>query len=42
MANTQDFTAVFKDMMGSFPVDTKAMEESFKRNFGEGRSDVQS
>ena len=30
MANTQDFTAVFKDMMGSFPVDTKAMEESFK------------
>ena len=30
MAKTQDFTAVFKDMMGSFPVDTKAMEESFK------------
>ena len=30
MANTQDFTAVFKDMMGSFPVDTKAMEEQFK------------
>lgn len=30
MANTQDFTAVFKDMMGSFPVDTKAMEETFK------------
>ena len=30
MANTQDFTAVFKDMMGSFPVDTKALEESFK------------
>ena len=26
----QDFTAVFKDMMGSFPVDTKAMEETFK------------
>ena len=30
MANTQDFTAVFKDMMGSFPVDTKALEETFK------------
>ena len=30
MANTQDFTAVFKDMMGSFPVDTAAMEETFK------------
>lgn len=30
MANTQDFTAVFKDMMGAFPVDTKAMEEQFK------------
>ncbi|WP_424984760.1 phasin family protein [Microbulbifer sp. S227A] len=30
MANTQDFTAVMKDMMGSFPVDTKAMEEAFK------------
>lgn len=30
MAKTQDFTAVFKDMMGAFPVDTKAMEESFK------------
>lgn len=29
-AKTQDFTAVFKDMMGSFPVDTKAMEEAFK------------
>jgi hypothetical protein len=30
MAKTQDFTAVFKDMMGSFPVDTKGMEEMFK------------
>ncbi len=30
MANAQDFTAVFKDMMGSFPVDTKNMEEVFK------------
>jgi hypothetical protein len=29
-ANTQDFTAIFKDMSGSFPVDTKAMEEQFK------------
>ncbi len=27
---TQDFTAIFKDMMGAFPVDTKAMEEQFK------------
>jgi hypothetical protein len=30
MAKAQDFTAVFKDMMGAFPVDTKAMEETFK------------
>ncbi len=30
MANTQDFTAVMKDMMGAFPVDTKAVEEAFK------------
>lgn len=29
-AKTQDFTAVFKDMMGAFPVDTKAMQEAFK------------
>lgn len=27
---TQDFTAVIKDMMGAFPVDTKAMEDAFK------------
>ncbi|MEL6608290.1 MAG: phasin, PhaP [Pseudomonadota bacterium] len=30
MAKTQDFTAMFKDMMGAFPVDTKAMEDAFK------------
>lgn len=30
MANSQDFTAVFKDMMGSFPVDTAAFDEAFK------------
>ena len=30
MANTQDFTAIMKDMMGAFPVDTKAMDEAFK------------
>jgi len=30
MTNPQDFTAVFKDMMGAFPVDRKAMEEAFK------------
>jgi len=29
-AKTQDFTAVMKDMMGAFPVDTKAMEEAYK------------
>ncbi len=29
-ATTQDFTAMMKDMMGSFPVDTKAMDEAFK------------
>lgn len=30
MAKTQDFTAMFKDVMGNFPVDTKAMDEFFK------------
>ncbi|WP_282094770.1 phasin, PhaP [Epibacterium ulvae] len=30
MAKTQDFTALMKDMMGSFPVDTSAMEDAFK------------
>lgn len=30
MTKTQDFTAVFKDVMGSFPVDTNAMEDAFK------------
>ncbi|MEM9436558.1 MAG: phasin, PhaP [Pseudomonadota bacterium] len=30
MAKSQDFTAMFKDMMGAFPVDTKAFEEAFK------------
>lgn len=32
MAKTQDFTAVFKDMMGSMPVDTSAIEDMFKSN----------
>ncbi|CUH67699.1 hypothetical protein TG4357_03159 [Thalassovita gelatinovora] len=30
MANAQDFTAVMKDMMGAFPVDTKSVEDAFK------------
>lgn len=30
MANAQDFNTVLKDMMGSFPVDTSAMENAFK------------
>lgn len=30
MAKTQDLTAVFKDFLGAFPVDTKAMEDAFK------------
>ena len=29
-AKTQDFTAVMKDMMGAFPVDTKAVEDAYK------------
>jgi len=29
-AKTQDFTAVMKDMMGAFPVDTKAMDDAIK------------
>ncbi|WP_368187347.1 phasin family protein [Aestuariibius sp. HNIBRBA575] len=27
---TQDFSAIMKDMLGAFPVDTKAMEDAFK------------
>ena len=30
MAKAQDFNAVLKDMMGSFPVDTGAMEDAYK------------
>ena len=30
MAQTQDFTAMMKDMMSAFPVDTKSMEDAFK------------
>ncbi|MEL7279584.1 MAG: phasin, PhaP [Pseudomonadota bacterium] len=30
MAKAQDFNTVMKDMMGAFPVDTKAMEDAFK------------
>lgn len=30
MANTPDMTAMFKDVMGSFPVDTASMEDAFK------------
>ncbi len=29
-AKTQDYTAMFKDVLGAFPVDTKAMENMFK------------
>ncbi|WP_147126155.1 phasin family protein [Shimia ponticola] len=34
MAKSQDFTAMFQDMMGAFPVDTKAMEDAFKTSAG--------
>jgi hypothetical protein len=30
MTKTPDMTAMFKDVMGSFPVDTSAMEDAFK------------
>ena len=30
MAKATDVSALMKDMMGAFPVDTKAMEEAFK------------
>ena len=30
MAKTQDFSAMMKDMMGAFPVDTSALTEAFK------------
>ncbi len=30
MTKTTDFTTMFKDVMGNFPVDSKAMEDAFK------------
>jgi hypothetical protein len=30
MANATDFTTMFKDVLGSFPVDTSAMDGAFK------------
>ncbi|MEM6887225.1 MAG: phasin family protein [Pseudomonadota bacterium] len=30
MSKTPDLTAMFKDVMGAFPVDTAAMEDAFK------------
>ena len=30
MAKAQDYTKVFQDMMGAFPVDTGAMQEAYK------------
>ncbi len=30
MAKNQDYTAIMKDFMGAFPVDTKVMEDAFK------------
>lgn len=30
MTKTPDMTAIFKDVMGAFPVDTGAMEDAFK------------
>lgn len=30
MAKAQDFNTMMKDVMGAFPVDTKAMEDAFK------------
>ncbi|MFD0858554.1 phasin, PhaP [Roseovarius aquimarinus] len=30
MAKAQDMNSMMKDMMGAFPVDTKAMEDAFK------------
>jgi len=30
MTQTQDYTAMFKDVMGAFPVDTKSMQDMIK------------
>ena len=32
MAKTQDYSAVMKDIMGAFPVDTTAFEGAFKNS----------
>ena len=42
MAKTQDYSKVMKDMMGSFPVDMTAMQDTFKTQatFGEKLSKV--
>lgn len=42
MANTQDYTKIFQDFVGSFPVDVSSVQESFKSYaaFGEKISRV--
>ena len=42
MAKTDDMTKMMKDMMGAFPIDMTAMQESFKTqaSFGEKMSKV--
>ena len=34
MANSQDFTATLKEMMGAFPMDTAAFEDAWKTSAG--------
>jgi hypothetical protein len=36
MAKTQDYTAMFKDMMGAFPMDMTSVQDMFKTSAGYG------
>lgn len=36
MAKTQDYTTMFKDMMGAFPIDTASVQDLFKTSAGYG------
>ena len=40
MTKTPDLTAMFKDVMGSFPVDTSAMDGAFKSTTAAERKTV--
>ena len=40
MTKTPDYTAMFKDMMGKFPVDMSAFEDAYKAQAAFGEKNV--